>query len=189
MKQNVNFRAIVRLAGMPALQLVLGLFLLLHPDGVVSLVFRILGWVMAAAALVLAFSMAEKSGNRSVGRILLALVLGGCGAFLIKNPLVLAVGTGKVIGILLLIRGVEELLLAGKTRQAGGSYILKYVFGGLTALAGIWLVLSPMAPSRLIFGLIGVGLIVAAVANLLSGKKDFEALAEPRNPNIIDADE
>lgn len=189
MKKDINYRAIVELAAMPAAQIVLGLILLLNPDGVISVICQILGWMMVAVALYFACSMVKNPKNRDGGTVLLALGFGGCGAFLIKNPLILAVGTGKIIGILLAIRGVSGLMRAGKTREEGGSYIVTYLFGALTTILGIWLVLAPMAPSRLIFSIIGIGLILAAVFKLLSMKNRFRALMEPCNPNIIDADE
>lgn len=189
MKRNINHRAMVELAAMPAAQIVLGLILLLNPDGVVSVVCRILGWMMVAVALYFAFSVVKDSKNRDGGTVLLALGFGGCGAFLIKNPLVLAIGAGKIIGLLLGIRGVSGLIQAGKAREEGNSYLLDYLTGGATLILGIWLVLSPMAPSRLIFGLIGFALIAVAAVKLLSRKKDFAALMEPQDPNIIDADE
>ena len=46
-----------------------------------------------------------------------------------------------------------------------------------------------MAPSRLIFSLIGLALIVVAIVKLLSRRREFAALTEPGDPNIIDADE
>lgn len=189
MKRNINHRAIADLAAMPVAQIVLGLILLLNPDGVVSVICKILGWLMVAAALYFAFSMVKTARNRDAGTVILALGFGGCGAFLIKNPLILAVGTGKIIGILLAIRGVSGLIQAGKDRENGGSYILSYLGGAVSTILGIWLVLSPMAPSRLIFGLIGIALIVVAAVKLLGLKQDFAALVEPRDPNIIDADE
>ena len=189
MKRNINHRAIVDLAAMPVAQIVLGLILLLNPDGVVSVICKILGWLMVAAALYFAFSMVKTARNRDAGTVILALGFGGCGAFLIKNPLILAVGTGKIIGILLAIRGVSGLIQAGKDRENGGSYILSYLGGAVSTILGIWLVLSPMAPSRLILGIVGLVLIIGAVAKLFGMKKEVAAIMEPQNPNIIDADE
>lgn len=188
MKKDINYRGILELAAMPALQLILGLMMLLNPDGAVAVIFRILGWVLVAVAVALAIAMA---GDRQAGtgQVVLALICGIGGAFLVKNPLILAAGTGKIIGLLLILRGGGDLLRVRKSRAAGGSYRVDGLTDILVLAVGIWLLLWPMAPSRLILSVIGFGLVVAAVVKFFSVKKELTALAEPRNPNIIDADE
>ena len=189
MKKNINIRPLVELAAMPAAQTVLGLILLLNPDGAISAVCRILGWMMVAVGLFFVGVFITDKKNRDFGTVLMVLGFGGCGAFLIKNPLVLAVGTGKIIGIVLSIWGAVSLIRAGRARENGGSYILRYFFGGVTMIGGIWMLISPMTPSRLIFALVGLWLIAAAVAKLFSLRSDLKALANPEKPKIIDADE
>lgn len=189
MKKDMNIRPLVELAAMPVAQIVLGLILLINPDGAISVVCRILGWMMVAVGLFFVGIFVTDKKNRDFGTILMVLGFGGCGAFLVKNPLVLAVGTGKIIGILLGIWGVSSLVRASRVRESGGSYILRYVFGCVTMVAGIWLLIAPMTPSRLIFALVGLWLIGAAAAKLFSLRSDLKALANPEKPKIIDADE
>lgn len=189
MKKEMNFRPLVELAAMPVAQILLGLILLVNPDGAISTVCRILGWMMVAVGLFFVGIFITDKKNRDFGTVLMVLGFGGCGAFLVKNPLVLAVGTGKIIGIVLGIWGAVSLVRASRIREDGGSYILRYLFGCVTMVVGIWLLIAPMTPSRLIFALVGLWLIGAAVGKLFSLREKLKELANPEKPRIIDADE
>ena len=95
-------------------------------------------------------------------------------------------GTGKVLGIVLILRGLAGLFQESRcaARQAGR------ILPELPALIlGIFLLLSPMSPSRLILGIVGVVLILGAVGKIFSVKGDLLGIREPEDPNIIDADE
>lgn len=183
--KNTNWKAFLSLAVLPLLQLLLGAMLLLNPDGALAAVFRIIGWLLVAAALFLAFSLAADRVC-APGRVIGALVCGIGGVLLLRNPLILAAGTGKVLGVLLILRAVAGFVQGGKVSGRP----VRHALGELPELIlGIFLLLSPMAPTRLIFGIIGAVLIVGAVLKLLGMKKELAALTGPEKPKIIDADE
>ena len=183
--KKINWGSFLSLAALPLLQLVLGVVLLFNPDAVMAGIFRIIGWLLVAVALVLGISLAMDR-VRAPGRVIGALVCGIGGALLLRNPLVLAAGTGKVLGVLLILRAVAGFVQGGKVSGRP----VRHALGELPELIlGIFLLLSPMAPTRLIFGIIGVVLIVGAVLKLLGMKQELVALTGPENPKIIDADE
>ena len=184
MKKN-NWGSFLSLAALPLLQLLLGAVLLLNPDGALAAIFRIIGWLLVAVALVLAISLAMDR-VRSPGRVIGAVICGIGGALLLRNPLILAASTGKILGLLLIIRALAGMVQGGKFSGTPGRHAL----GELPELIiGAFLLLSPMTPTRLIFGIIGVVLIVGAVLKLLGMKQELVALTGPENPKIIDADE
>ena len=185
MKKNINYRAAAELAAMPVLELVLGAVFLFNPDGALAVVFRILGWLMVGVAAVLLIGMATDRVFRP-GQTVVAAVCGIGGLLLVRNPLVLAAAAGKILGALLLVQVLAGLIRGGKLRENPVRHLLEEL---PTLLFGAFLLLSPMATSRLIFSLIGLALIVVAVVKLLSRRRDFAALTEPGDPNIIDADE
>lgn len=185
MKKNINYRAAAELAAMPVLELVLGAVFLFNPDGALAVVFRILGWLMVGVAAVLLIGMATDRAIRP-GQTVVAAVCGIGGLLLVRNPLVLAAAAGKILGALLLVQVLAGLIRGGKLREHPVRHLLEEL---PTLLFGAFLLLSPMAPSRLIFSLIGLALIVVAVVKLLSRRREFAALTEPGDPNIIDADE
>lgn len=183
--KKINWGGFLSLAALPLLQLALGVVLLLDPDAVMAGIFRILGWLLVAAALFLALSLATDR-VRVTGRVIGAAVCGIGGVLLLRNPLILAAGTGKVLGVLLILRAVAGFVQGGKV----SGQPVRHALGELPELIlGIFLLLSPMTPTRLIFGIIGAVLIVGAVLKLLGMKKELAALTEPEKPKIIDADE
>ena len=183
--KKINWGGFLSLAALPLLQLVLGIVLLFNPDAVMAGIFRVLGWLLVAAALFLAFSLAADRVC-APGRVIGALVCGIGGVLLLRNPLILAAGTGKVLGVLLVLRAVAGFVQGGKVSGRP----VRHALGELPELIlGIFLLLSPMTPTRLIFGIIGAVLIVGAVLKLLGMKKELAALTEPEKPKIIDADE
>ena len=48
MNKKMDWAGIAKQAALPALQLLLGLLLLLNPDAAVAVIFRILGWLLVA---------------------------------------------------------------------------------------------------------------------------------------------
>ena len=184
MKKN-NWGSFLSLAALPLLQLLLGAVLLLNPDGALAVIFRIIGWLLVAVALVLAISLAMDR-VRSPGRVIGAVICGICGALLLRNPLILAASTGKILGLLLILRALAGMVQGGKFSGTPGRHAL----GELPELIiGAFLLLSPMTPTRLIFGVVGVVLIIGAVAKLLGIRKEVGGKAELKDPKIIDADE
>ena len=141
--KNVNWKAFLSLAALPLVQLLLGAVLLLNPDGALAAIFRIIGWLLVAVALVLAISLAMDR-VRSPSRVIGALVCGICGALLLRNPLILAASTGKILGLLLIIRALAGMVQGGKVSGTPGRHAL----GELPELiVGAFLLLSPMTPT------------------------------------------
>ena len=159
---------------LPALLIVLGLLLLINPDSASAFVARILGYGLVAAGVVFAVAALTRPFHVA-SAVLGALMCLSLGVWLLRNPLALARGAGRLVGILLAIRGGQEVFSAFDTR----SRLL-----ALPALVlGIVLILLPMTTSRLLFSFCGglslVGGIVLLVYRLRQGP--------PSDPNIIDA--
>lgn len=185
MNKKTDWSKLLGLAALPALQLLLGLLLLVNPDGAIALVFRVIGWLLVAVAVGLAISMVTDRTVKA-GNLAAALVCGLGGIYLTRNPLALLAGTGKLLGVVLIIRGSAGLL---QERQFS-AFRMGRILPELPALIlGLLLLISPMTPSRLILRIIGVVLILGAAAKFFAVKGDLFALREPEDPNIIDADE
>lgn len=183
--KHVNWKAFLSLAALPLLQLLLGAVLLLNPDGALAAIFRIIGWLLVGAAAVLVYTLVSDR-NWLPGRTVIAVICGIGGAMLVRNPLILAESTGKILGALLIIRALAGMVQGGKVSGTPGRHAL----GELPELIlGAFLLLSPMSPTRLIFGVVGAVLIIGAVVKLLGIRKELAGRIEPGNPKIIDADE
>ena len=90
--KNVNWKAFLSLAALPLVQLLLGAVLLLNPDGALAAIFRIIGWLLVAAALICAFAVAADRSH-TTGGVIGAVICGIGGALLLRNPLILAAST------------------------------------------------------------------------------------------------
>lgn len=161
----------------PAVLIVLGLVLILCPDTASALISKVAGWGLMMAGIVVAVAMVVDS-NWSVSKILTILVLVGLGRWLMTHPLAWAAWGGRIIGLLLLLRGIRDFTQSVFTQGK--------VLSVVTAVMGLMLILLPMTASRMVFSLCGVVLLVVGggmLAERIWEKKNWE----DDDPNIIDA--
>ena len=161
----------------PAVLIVLGLVLIFCPDTASALISKVAGWSLMMAGIVVAVAMVV-DGNWSVSKILTILVLVGLGQWLMNHPLAWAAWGGRIIGLLLLLRGIRDFT---QSVFAQGK-----VLSVVTAVLGLMLILLPMTASRMVFSLCGVVLLVVGggmLAERIWEKKNLE----DDDPNIIDA--
>lgn len=151
--------AMLQLLAAPVFLCMAGLLLLISPDTASALVGKVLGWLLLLFGLVFAV-LAFSRRSQLVFSVVTALALLGAGSWLLRNPLALASGLGRLLGLLLLIQGVKELLSSLTT---GGK-----VLSGITAVLGLILLLLPMTTSRVLFAVLGIALIVTGVTEGLS---------------------
>lgn len=163
----------------PAILILLGLILTFSPDSATTLLIQIIGWVLIAAAVGLGLSAVGIPGGL-VSKVIGAVIFGVAGIWMVTRPLSLAAWFGRLIGILLLIQGIQDIIY---TRSRMGSIFLPL----LTAVVGTVLVVLPMTTSRLVFTGIGIVVLIIGVVMLVDRLRHRECLDEPDDPNIIDA--
>ena len=173
-----NILSLLQLIATPVLLMVLGLILLIHPDSASALAAQILGWVLLAAGVVFAVS-AIAGHYGTVGKVLSAVGCFAVGMWLLRNPLLLAAGLGRLAGILLVIRGIRDILDAARRRCGLLSAIVTTVLGAV-------LIALPMTTSRVVIGLCGLLVLIVGVA-ILVDRLRTRRLKEPPASNIIDA--
>lgn len=156
----------------PVAMILAGLVLTFCPDAASAVVARLLGWAITLVGI--GFGIAALVNRRRA--ISLGVTAVGRG-FLTANPLVLAAFLGRIIGVLIALRGIREAFLC---RSLGHSPFL----AGITLGAGAVLTVLPMTASRLVFTLCGVAILVAGVWMLLQKIRDRRL--PPGRPDIID---
>lgn len=177
MKKRELLSLLYQLAS-PVLMILLGLVLTFSPDSASSILGRLLGWLVLLAGVGFAIA-ALVGGTGKTGKILGAVICFSAGSFLLANPLILAAWVGRIVGILLVIRGGRDFFLS--VHQ--GAKILSLV----VAVLGLVLAVLPMTTSRLVFSVCGVVLVVAGVAMLIERLREKRYLDNGGDPNIIDA--
>ena len=139
---------------------------------------QILGWVLVIAGVV--FAVSAVAGHfDTVGKVLSAVCCFAVGAWLLRNPLMLAAGLGRLAGILLVVRGIQDILNAGRYHYG----ILPAV---ITTVLGAVLIALPMATSRVVISLCGLLVLIVGVAILVDRLKNRRP-KEPSESDIIDA--
>ena len=176
MNKNKLF-SYVRELWAPVALMVLGAVLLFNPDSASALISRVLGWLLVLMGVGTGISaVASESGRVGKGIAAVALVL--IGGWLTKNPLALAAWVGRIVGILLVVDGIQDII---HLRSQGQRFALPLI---VTAL-GVILVLLPMTTTRLVFSLCGVVVLILGVVMLLDRLKTVKKLNG--GSDIIDA--
>ena len=178
MKKEAVFEKI-RCFFAPVVTLVLGLILMVNPDYASALVARLLGFVFGLVAIGFGIGALANAQGRA-GKVFGAIVCAVIGGWLGNNPLVLAAWFGRIIGIVLLIDGIQDILAS---RRQGTLFLLPLV----AALVGLILIVMPMTASRIVFALCGLVLVVIGGVMLLERIRGNNRLNGPQDPNIIDA--
>ncbi|MBQ8835202.1 MAG: DUF308 domain-containing protein [Oscillospiraceae bacterium] len=163
----------------PVLVILLGLLLVLNPDSAPALIAKLLGWILIAIAIGLGIS-AIVTRQSTIGKGIAAVALAVVGGWLTNNPLALAAWIGRIIGILLVIDGLQDI---SEARKQGVQFRMPLI----VTIIGAVLILLPMTTSRLVFTLCGVVVLIVGIAMLLDRLKERKQLDEPEDPNIIDA--
>ncbi len=177
MKKNQMLSLIDRLAA-PVAITVCGLILLFRPDTASVLVSKILNVMLVILGIGSALAAAFGSENR-IKNGLLAVCFFAAGRWLSQNPLGLAAGTGRFLGIIMMAGAVGGFLKS--SRGAGRAYYLA------AGVLGLILTLLPMTASRVVFILCGIGVTAVGIVMLLSRLRERRYLNEGDDPNIIDA--
>lgn len=164
-----------RIAG-PAALMIMGLILLLNPDSLSALISTVLGWALLLAGVgFLAAAVLNRFGTLS--SVVGGLVCFSLGGWLLRHPLVLAAGIGRIAGILLIIRGAQEWF---DSRLPQGRLL-----AAISVVLGILLVVLPMTASRVVFSLCGLGVLIVGAVMLVERLRDSGGPKNP--PDIIDA--
>ena len=114
----------------------------------------------------------------TTSRILFVVVAAALGLWLVRNPLRLAAALGRVAGLLILVRAVQDIINAARWKCGMKYALLSAIIGGL-------LILLPMTTSRA--GWVIVGLLVIAVGVLMAIDRLKPGKLLGDGGNIIDA--
>lgn len=175
-----NVMKYVKLFGIPVLTAVLGLILLANPDSATALVSKIIGWILVIIGAVMTISIANER-PAPAGKWIGAAVCIIAGIVLLKNPLWLAKWIGRLIGLILVIEGGNDL--------KHSIHRTARVLGIVTLAAGVLLILTPMSLVRTVLRLCGMVVAVLGIVSIAEKLREIKLLEAGSDPNIIDADE
>lgn len=153
-----------------------GAVLILFPNHAVSLVTKLMAWVLVATGVynVIKLILTRHISHSPIWTVLYLIV----GGYMLSHPLIIADMMGRILGLFLVSQGVSDMTHAIHPRAK--------TLGMLTLIAGIVLVILPRTLTDTLLGLVGLVLIIVGIINLLG--KSRRSLPKG-DPNIIDADE
>ena len=114
------------------------------------------------------------------GKVIAAILCAVIGGFLGSNPLILAAWFGRIIGIVLVLDGLQDIV---NNHRQGRRFVMPL----MVSVVGALLILLPMSVSRLIFSGLGVVVLILGISMLLDRIRGRNRLNPPDDPNIIDA--
>ncbi len=161
----------------PALVILCGLVLTFSPDSASALVSRILSVILLVWGIGCALVALFGENNRAKN-VLLAVALVCVSRWLDNNPLALAAGIGRFLGIVMMVGALGGFLRSSQSL----SRVLCLAMGVL----GLVLTVLPMTTSRLVFTLCGLAATAAGVLMLISRLREGKRL-DSGDSNIIDA--
>lgn len=177
--QKDDIFSLIRLFLTPVLVIGLGLILIFNPDSASAFVSKMLGWILIAVGVIIGISVINhKTGQaaKGFGAVIIVVI----GSWLVNNPLALAAWIGRIVGILLLVDGIQDIF---RLRREGSTFLLPLII----SVVGAVLVLMPMATSRIVFILCGIVVTVIGVTMLLDRLKGQRRLNSSGDDDIIDA--
>lgn len=180
-KQKKQLRQMVELYTTPVLLLLLGLVLILNPDSATALISKVIGWVILLAGIAFGFSAAI-SKRSLVMKVISCFVCVGLGSMLLSRPLMLAVSLGRIAGVFLLLRGIEDMRESMAWHQNSLTAIV-------TMVLGLVLIVLPMTTSRLVMIFLGIIVVIWGLTVLRERLGLHRRLTPPDESKIIDAAE
>lgn len=183
-------RAALRRAILRAVWMILGgILLLAHPDFGSKVVAVTAGWGMIAVGgigVVVCLLSWPVMGLTQLAACMLTV---GFGVYILLRPLALASLVGIALGVYLLVQSIGIWVEAVQLHRSGFRAWPGMVLAAGTDVLGIVLIWVPLAASRIVMTLCGVGLLLCGVVNLLLRSAAARKLQTPENRTIIDADE
>ena len=179
-----DWRGLLRSQSGAVLMILCGGILAVSPDSASMLISAVLGWLLiAVGAMIVAAGV--------IGGVQILTILQGAGflfagAWLHRNPLMLASVLGILLGLVALRQGWRTGKRALRSRLCGGFWIWSAGLAALELLAGLMLLFTPLSLSRLVVALAGIVMVICGAADLYAGWKNGKYL--DGDSRIIDAD-
>lgn len=170
--------SLISLLWAPVALILLGAVLLFNPDSASVLISKLLGWVLIAIAIGFGIAAIASEQGR-VGKGVTAAIFAVAGGWLTSNPLALAAWIGRIVGILLVADGVQDIIRLKNQNQ-------RFLLPLIVTVVGAVLILLPLTTTRLVFSLCGGVVLIIGIVMLMDRLKERKQLGSG-DSDIIDA--
>lgn len=151
--------------------LVLGVAMFVSPIGATLLIVQVVGWTLAVAgAITLLNCWRHASESMRQADLFMGLLEAIPGVCLIVWPDAFVAVVYVIIGVIVLVTGVNDVIEANAVRLAfGAGWVWRMVIGVITLLAGVAVVASPFAMAELVMLVAGLALIFDGITEIIAG--------------------
>ena len=169
----------------------IGFLLILRPDLGSAAVAVVVGWTLIGIGAIGILICILSWPVLGWGTLLVSIAAVALGVYLLLNPLTLASLFGIAVGLyLLLFQGFGSLLESLRLRKMGLKFLPNLIVSLVLIVLGASLIFAPLASSRLVMMLFGIGLVISGAINMMLRAWAAGKLSNPKeDPNILDADE
>ena len=151
-----------------ALTLILGLILAIMPGVAADALVSVLGWILIVfGAVCLISALALRSGREGAGPIAGGLLALASGLALLLRPGVLVSLGGLVLGLLLVIHGLQDFSQARKAKAMGYDAKPAMIVAVVKLVLGALILINPFSTVALLIRIAGIFLILDALGDLL----------------------
>lgn len=167
----------------------LGVLLFLRPDFGSSIVTTVLGWVLIGVGAVGIVTCILSWPVLGFGQILLSVGMAAFGVFVLIRPDLLTKIIFAAVGIYLVLQGGGNLLEGFKLKKLGYSSIPSMVLAAVLLILGLLMVFCPGLVQNWIMMVLGGIMIACGLSNLVFRTLAVKKLRQPKDDNVVDADD
>jgi len=174
--------------------LLIGLLLFINPGLVVSVISYIIGFFLMAIGISQIIKYYQNRENTAMAAYLfIGIVVSVIGFILILKPTLIATIIPVIVGIFMLMNSIEKITLSISLKEQSDKWYITFIFGILTLVLSIFLILNPLTGSLIVTELLGIILIVYSVLDLVEKfaiKKKLKSVKKEvsKETKIIDAE-
>lgn len=151
--------------------LVLGVAMFVAPIGATLLIVSIVGWTLViAGAITLANSWMHRAVELRQADLVIGLLEAVPGMCLVVWPSAFVAAVYVLIGIIVVVTGVNDVVEAFATRRLGfPGWGWRLVLGILTLVAGAFVVVSPFTMAEFVMLVAGLALVFDGITEIVAG--------------------
>lgn len=151
-----------------ALTLLLGIILTIMPGVAAGTLVSVLGWLLLIFGFIcVVVAIVFRAGTVEPGPIATGLLSLASGLLLLIRPGLLVSLCGIVLGLLLVIHGLQDLKQARQSKAMGYDWKPSMVIAIIKLVMGALVVLNPFSTAALLIRMAGIFLIVDALGDLI----------------------
>lgn len=154
------------IAGNAALTLILGILLIVIPGVAANALVSVLGWVLLVFGI-LYLVMAFRAGQLTAELLATGLLALASGLVLLIRPGLLVSLCGIVLGLFLVIHGLQGIRQARQNKAMGYDWKPTMIVAVIKLVMGALVVLNPFSTAALLLRMAGIFLVLDALGDLL----------------------